>query len=246
MMNNMCNSCVYRIADFYFRCYYLSEPLQEFCKEFICNNPPRIDEEITLSDDDIKFEYKLADADERLKFSRVVFESTALYRKICAYVLKNNAFLMHGVAIECDGKGYLFAAPSGTGKTTHVRIWQRVFGKENVVIVNGDKPIIRFIDGKVYAYGTPWNGKERYGNTGCVELSGVCFLKRGEENCLTKLTTEEVLPNLFTQIMIADSSNLFLQLELVEKFVGCVNMYQMQCNMDDEAAKVCYEGMQVK
>lgn len=166
-----------------------------------------------------------------------------IYRRICAYALAHDAFLMHCAVIEYEGRGYAFSAPSGTGKTTHIRLWQKVFGADRVTVVNGDKPILRLIDGVFYAYGTPWCGKEGYNKNTRVPLAGLCFVTRGAENRIRPMSVDEAIPHLFSQIMVTDSANLARQMELADALLGKVPCYLLACNMEPEAARVAYRGM---
>ena len=124
-----------------------------------------------------------------------------------------------------------------------VLLWQEYFGKENVRIINGDKPILRYIDGKFYAYGTPWCGKEGFNINGRVELCGVSFIKRAKQNSIEKISETMALQNIMSQIMVADSADLFSQLELVGNLIETLPMYNLYCNKDLEAAKIAYLGM---
>ena len=81
-----------------------------------------------------------------------------------------NGLMLHSSAVVMDGRAYLFSAPSGTGKSTHTQLWLDVFG-EKAGILNDDKPALRRIDGKWYAYGTPWCGKEHWGCNASTPLS---------------------------------------------------------------------------
>ncbi len=238
---------VYKIADFYFEFPGADKALTDYCAEYACD-ATKADAAIIVTEEDVEAEKELfilntpeAEAKaEKLRNQHIVL---AAYRKICAYVLQHDAFLMHGVALEYDGNGYIFTAKSGTGKTTHVLQWKKRFGEENVTIVNGDKPIIRFIDGKVYAYGTPWNGKEHFGTTGRTEVKGLCFVDRGEENLIKPISVTEAVTRLFSQIMLHDSTDLARQLELVDMFFEKVPVYNLKCNISTEAAEVAYRGM---
>ena len=60
--------------------------------------------------------------------------------------------MLHASAVELDGKAYLFSGDSGAGKSTHTKLWQTVFG-ESAIVFNDDKPALRCVDGKWYAYG---------------------------------------------------------------------------------------------
>ena len=94
-----------------------------------------------------------------------------------------DAFLLHAAVIEVDGLAYAFAAPSGTGKTTHIALWKKFFG-DRANIINGDKPIIRFENGTPYIYGTPWCGKEGYNINTKAPLAALCFIERSPENTI--------------------------------------------------------------
>lgn len=166
-----------------------------------------------------------------------------VYRRICAYALAHDAFLMHCAVIEYEGRGYAFSAPSGTGKTTHIRLWKQVFGADRVIVVNGDKPILRLIDGVFYAYGTPWCGKEGYNTNTRVPLAALCFVTRGAENRIRPMTAEEAIPHLFSQIMVVDSSDLARQMELADALLCSVPCYLLACNVSPAAAEVAYRGM---
>ncbi|MBQ6892851.1 MAG: hypothetical protein IJN48_01480 [Clostridia bacterium] len=214
------------------------------CTDYIVENAPYIDFTVSVTKEDIVKE--VYDAKQRGEFftdSVSYIEALVVYRKIAAEMLSREAFLMHGALIEYEGRGYLFTAKSGTGKTTHIRLWQQLFGEDKVTIVNGDKPIIRFVDGKVYAYGTPWCGKEGYNVNTCVELCAIAFVERSGDNSIVKISDIEALPRILSQVMITDSANLAIQLELLDKIFEKVPFYLLKCNMELDAAKVAYEGM---
>ena len=63
-------------------------------------------------------------------------------------LLKNHGFMLHASAVEVDGKAYLFSASSGTGKSTHTKLWQEYFGYDKALIINDDKPALKFEAGK--------------------------------------------------------------------------------------------------
>lgn len=235
---------VLNVADFYFEIGELrSESAKALCADYICGDPPRIDADVRLAQ---------ADVDAEAEAARRFFKSdrcpmnvawTALYRKICAFALAHDAFLMHCAVIGYEGRGYAFSAPSGTGKTTHIRLWQQAFGADKVTIVNGDKPILRLIDGTFYAYGTPWCGKEGYNTNTRVPLAGLCFVERGAENSIRRMTAEEAVPHLFTQIMVGESPDLGRQMELADALLTDVPCYLLRCNMDPAAAVTARDGM---
>ncbi len=233
-----------KIADFYIEIRAVHAYAEHFCRDYICDSAPQVDFVIETTEADIAKEQQSSAVETpNARFSDAYIETLAIYRKICAELLQRNAFLMHGAVIEYAGKGYLFTAKSGTGKTTHIRLWKRVFGEDKVTIVNGDKPILRVLNGKVYAYGTPWCGKEGYNTNTRVELSSICFVHRAQENSVQKIPAETAISLIFSQVMITDSSDLAKQLELLDILVSKVPLYRLNCNMEPDAARVAYEGI---
>lgn len=83
-------------------------------------------------------------------FSDDYLESVAISECIVDEVFNYNAAVFHAALISFDGQGVAFAAPSGTGKSTHIRLWRRLFGSR-VECINGDKPLFLFRDGKFSA-----------------------------------------------------------------------------------------------
>ena len=235
---------VCRIADFNIELIVGYNHIKRICEDYVIDDTSETDFYVVTTKEDIDTEIALAtEQGEYHGESRSYLESLAVYRKIAAKVLSYDAFLMHGALIEYEGKGYLFTAKSGTGKTTHINLWRQTFGEDKVTIVNGDKPIIRFIDGKVYAYGTPWCGKEGYNVNKRVELCGVAFIERDEENSIVKISDLEALPRILSQVMVADSANLEKQLDLLDRLLNSVPTYLLKCNMNADAAIIAHDGM---
>ena len=82
---------------------------------------------------------------DRVDFAPEYLETLALLRKVAEVLPEKDGFLMHGAVIQWKDKAYMFTAPSGTGKTTHIRLWRKYLG-QGVSIINGDKPFIRIVD----------------------------------------------------------------------------------------------------
>ena len=155
----------------------------------------------------------------------------------------------HGAVIEAFGKGILFTAPSGTGKTTHILNWQKVFGK-NVRVINGDKPILSAgVAGsgekpEVTVFGTPWMGKERMGENTSVRLDALVLLERGKENRIRKTDPAESLERLMQQIYIpADRSAADETYALTEMILRSVPFYILECTPDERSAEEARRGI---
>ena len=126
-------------------------------------------------------------------------ETLAVYRKIADKMIDYDTILFHGSVIAVDGIGYLFTAKSGTGKSTHTRLWRELFG-ERAVMVNDDKPLIIVSENGIIVYGTPWDGKHRLSTNISVPLNAVCVLERSEENHIEKVKADSVYNMLVQQV----------------------------------------------
>lgn len=171
-------------------------------------------------------------------------EWSAAYTEISNEMPRYNRFVFHGAAVEFNGKAYLFTAPSGTGKSTHIALWRSYLG-ERVDIVNGDKPIIRVEDDAVYACGSPWSGKEQWQRPVQVPLGGVCFLRRGVENTIRRVRPDECINAIMNCIFIPaqDSALAGRALELLDQVLTRVPLYELHCDMSRDAVRTSFEAM---
>ena len=168
-------------------------------------------------------------------------ETLAVYRKIVTQMLGYDTFLLHGAVIAVNDKAWLFTAPSGTGKTTHIRLW--LDNIKGSYVVNGDKPLIH-VGEDVTVYGTPWAGKEGMQKNVGVKLCGIVFLERGAENRIGRTTLLQSLPLLIQQSYRPnDKSGTEKALALIGKLGSRVPLYRLQCNMRPEAAWTAYRTL---
>ena len=174
---------------------------------------------------------------------RGYLESVCIYRAICLQLPERGAFVMHAATIEVDGLAYAFTARSGTGKSTHIAFWRKYLG-ERVKIVNGDKPIIRLIDGVFYAYGTPWCGKEGWSRNVRAPLNGICFIERATENRIDRMPNSDAALRIMKQILMpTEPMGAINTLELLDKMLNKVNCWLLGCNISIEAAEIAYKAM---
>lgn len=186
---------------------------------------------------------EIAEEKKNGSFSDGYCESICVYRKICETIPDQNVFLMHASVIGVDGFGYAFAAPSGTGKSTHTALWLKNIPGARVI--NGDKPLCRVCgDGRVTVYGTPWNGKENWGGNQSAELAGICFLERGAENAIRPASEDEAVSRMLRQLLLRGSrESVDRQLILMDALMRAVPFYVLACNISDEAALLSYRTM---
>lgn len=182
------------------------------------------------------------------RYAPDVTEETIAYmesgRQFASQLLHFDGFYLHASAVEVDGRAYLFSAPSGTGKSTHTRIWLQLFG-EKACIFNDDKPALRYLDGTWYAYGTPWCGKDGINMNRKVPVAGICFLKQAPHNRIRPLTAKESIPRLLSQTIrgFRNQERLVLLLGHLEKLLQTIPVFELENRPELEAAQLSYETM---
>ena len=171
-------------------------------------------------------------------------ESLAVYRKIAELLLKRNTLLFHSSALEMDGRAYLFTALSGTGKSTHARLWRQVFGNR-VTMINDDKPLVRQqADGSWRVYGTPYGGKDGLQTNTSQTVCGIVLLERGTENKIERVSARDAYPRLLAQTYHdkQQPQSLLRIMDLVGSLAG-QPVYRLQCSISEEAVRVAYEAL---
>lgn len=238
----------YRIADITIQICSLHERVHRLCESYrAAEGPADLCVEITQADIDYEREHSMQ---EKMLLGRPVIrhpdeyvESLAVYRKIAERLPSFDTILMHGSCIAVDGEGYLFTAKSGTGKSTHARLWRELFGKR-AVMVNDDKPLIRVTESGATIYGTPWDGKHHLSTNCAMPLKAICILERAEENEIHRISPVEAYPFLVQQIYRPRDPAAMLQtLQLIDRLSKTVGLWRLGCNMDPEAAQISYHAM---
>lgn len=210
--------------------------IEECAKDYITDEAPIFTVKATA--EDIEAERDVSEA----SFKDDYLESICVYRKIAERLPEYDAVVFHGAVLSHGGRAYAFTARSGVGKTTHTRLW--ISNIDDVHYLNGDKPIIRMIDGVPYACGTPWKGKENYGVNETAPLASIAFLQRGEKNSARELQPKDAASSLMKQIYIPRSPRAAaLTMRVANAIISSVRLVELRCNMDPEAAIVAAGAM---
>ena len=241
------NAFKIRLADKVIAVSALHGYIADYCRGYISDDTPDFAVQITQSDIDYEREKsRREDIKEGIpirNFSDEYLETLAVYRKIAEKMIDYDTILFHGSVIAIDGIGYLFTAKSGTGKSTHTRLWRDLFG-ERAIMVNDDKPLIKVSESGIIVYGTLWDGKHRLSTNISVPLKSVCVLERSEENRIEKVTADSVYNMLVQQVYRPQNPQKLLKtLQLIDILSENAGLYRLGCNMDISAAELAYNVM---
>ena len=206
------------------------------CRDYFCTEG-EVAFSVTVSNEEILEEQKHGE------FSKGYCESICVYRLICEKIAFFNVFLMHSSVVEVGGYAYAFTAKSGVGKSTHTVLWLKNIPGARVI--NGDKPLYRLEeDGSLRVFGTPWNGKENWGENISAPLAAVCFLERGEQNSIRRAEEDEIIGRLMHQLYLRGArDSVVRRLMLTDALVCGVPFYVLSCNISAQAALLAYNEM---
>lgn len=153
--------------------------------------------------------------------------------------VRKNTVALHGSCIVYKGKAVLFLGESGTGKSTHTRLW-----RENIAgskLLNDDSPIVRYEEGGVWVYGSPWSGKTPCYKAECYPLAGCVRLSQAPYNKIRRLNTLQAYAALHPSAppAFAYEEELYSGVcSLLEKMVSSIPVYHLECLPDAEAVKL--------
>lgn len=160
----------------------------------------------------------------------------------CRSILRHGRFFLHASAVVSEGEAYLFSAPSGTGKSTLTAHWCRQF--PGSFILNDDKPVLWPGDSGITAWGSPFSGKSDLQVNRTAPVRGICFLKQDRENRIRTLgQTESLALMLNNTWRPKDSQRMDRLLDMIERVVTEIPVYELRCTGEPEAARLAHEVM---
>jgi len=182
---------------------------------------------------------------------RVFLDGTSFFKRysfnnflMIAYAFaaaSEGILLIHSSVIMHKGKGYLFSGKSGTGKSTHSRLWLENI--EDTELLNDDNPVVRLENGKVFVYGSPWSGKTPCYKNKSVPVGAFVRLSQKPKNeiaqCGTALAYASLLPS-FSNMIWDDRVNDAIATSISKIVISCP-VYKLGCLPNREAAFLCHD-----
>ena len=161
-------------------------------------------------------------------------------------VIPHGGISVHASSVILDGKAYLFMGKSGTGKSTHSRLWMKAF--PGCKLMNDDNPTILISNDVVMAAGTPWSGKTPCYIDVIAPVGGVVKLKQAEFNIFSLCDGFQAFINMLPGCSVI-RKDVTLQNEMhrtLARVSESVTVGVMECLPDMDAASVCRNGLEKK
>jgi hypothetical protein len=97
-----------------------------------------------------------------------------------ALFARHQGILVHAAAVVVDGRAWVFAGPSGTGKSH----WTRHCLEQGITVLDEDRVVLRLLDGQVWAFGTPWHREPRLCSPQGAPVERLFFLQQAEPDAV--------------------------------------------------------------
>lgn len=151
-------------------------------------------------------------------------------------LIERQGLIVHAAGGSIQGKGIIFAAPSGTGKSTLSSLLQhgtqtRLFSEERL--------IIRSIKDQWHVWGTPWHGEGNIAQNESAPLSALIFLKQSQQTKITQLSRSDGLYRLIQTASIPWYSKKWTDKGLArcEALVQEIPMFELAFRPDQTAVQ---------
>lgn len=155
-------------------------------------------------------------------------------------ILKYQAISIHAAAVYTSNRAYLFMGESGTGKSTHARLWmEHIPGTR---LLNDDNPVVRLTDDGIRVHGTPWSGKTDCYKKLSFYIGGIVRLKQSPHNFFTSLYEVDAFVSVYPgcSVLACDDQ---LRNSLYDTLVNIcqkIPVGVLECRPDGDAALLCY------
>ena len=151
--------------------------------------------------------------------------------------------LLHASVTRYEGRGNLFFGVSGTGKSTHSRLWHEFVPESD--LMNDDNPVIRWEDGGFRVYGSPWSGKTLCYRNVVAPVNALVRLEQYPENRITRLEPLQAYASVIAAVSTIRWNHdiMSLLVPTIERVAMTVPCYQLRCRPDEEAVRVCKEAI---
>lgn len=173
------------------------------------------------------------------KQTSLPFSSTI--RVVCeAGMVMRDGLPLHASLVEKDGFGVVFLGPSGIGKSTQAKLWEKALGADFLI---GDRPSLRKIGGRWYGFGMPWDGKDDIFRQVSVPVKALVWLEQANENSIAPMDPVQAMSVMLKQAMMPkwDDAALDEAAALMGALAQEMPMYRLRCLPNEAAALLTYD-----
>lgn len=163
------------------------------------------------------------------------------FLELSEFLIRYSAVILHGSVVEYQGKGIVFTAPSGTGKSTQASLWKQYYRAN---IINGDRAIVRK-DFDYQVCGSPYAGSSHIYKNENVGLTAIVVLKQAKNNKIRKMNKKEAYLCLLSEMSVSrwDKKTVEKQTEWLIQLIDDIPVYLLECLPDKGAVDILYQEL---
>jgi len=156
----------------------------------------------------------------------------------------HSALLIHSSVIEHDGKANMFLGESGTGKSTHSRLWlENIHG---TVLLNDDNPVLTMENGTPCVYGSPWSGKTPCYINKKLPVRTIVSLKQAPHNKAARVRGIDAFISILTSASAIHWDDRIEEdiTDTASYIADAVPCWRLECLPDADAALTCRNAIE--
>lgn len=173
---------------------------------------------------------------EKMLLNKKLFEGSNIWNFLAFEfpLLEKQAFILHSSFVSWKGNGILFTAPSGTGKSTQADLWEKY---EAADIYNGDRTIVRKMNGEYYGFGSPYAGTSGIYRNESAPIKAIVVIEQGPENIIQRLYGREAFLPLFRETLMNTWNKEYMEkmTDLLMDAACQIPVYHLSCRPDQDA-----------
>ena len=184
----------------------------------------------------------------RGNYSSGLTDENIEYLELCSrysdILLDHGRAIFHGTAFIWRDKAWIFTGPSGMGKTTQYVLWKMLF-KDDVQIINGDKPVLDFTADTIEVYPSPWKGKEGMGQPLHAPLGGVILLRQSKYNRVSRNDAAGAINQILQQLMfdIDDKPRFYAAFDFAMRLLRDIPVWTLENDGTFASAELCRDAL---
>lgn len=164
------------------------------------------------------------------------------YVDLTTFLTDFRTLVLHSSVIDYRGRGIVFTAPSGTGKSTQADLWEKYRQSETI---NGDRSLIRKTESGYRVYGSPYAGSSHIYKNCAVPLTAIVVLRQAKRNRIRRLKPKEAYLCLLSELSVSgwDRDTVESQSNQILDLIENVPVYLLECLPDEGAVNTLYREL---
>ena len=168
----------------------------------------------------------------------------ALWMAVSMLSASSKMVLIHSSVIVHQNKAVLFLGESGTGKSTHTRLWLKHIPDAH--LLNDDSPILAVEDGVPLVYGSPWSGKTHCYHQRRFPLAAAVRLSQAPYNKIRRLGVVEAFSAIQPSCppaLAQDGKFEDMVVDMLSDVLAAAPVFHLECLPDEAAAWTSHDAI---